>query len=94
MAAYFGFAGCISSWAARKGIAEQQAREHLSLMFAGLFDAGREGTGGGFEEIATAHATPGGLNEQVLGDLKANGFFDVFTAALDRVHLRATGHSA
>ena len=93
MAAYFGFAGRIASWVARKGMAEQQSREYVARMFAGLADAGLEASEGSFEELAKAHATPGGLNEQVLRDLTDHGVFDTLAAALESVHRRATGHS-
>jgi len=63
-------------------------------MFAGLADASREKTNLTFEDLAAAHATPGGLNEQVLRDLTADGVFASLTAALDSVHRRASGQSA
>lgn len=93
MAAYFGFIGNIAAWVARKGIPEQQARDYMARMFAGLSDASLEGPRS-FEHLAAAHATPGGLNEQVLRDLTAHGIFDTLTTALDSVHRRATGQSA
>jgi pyrroline-5-carboxylate reductase len=93
MAAYFGFVGHIASWVARKGIPEQQAREYMSRMFAGLADAGLEMSKRSFEDLAADHATPGGLNEQVLRDLTDHGVFDTLTAALDAVHRRAAGQS-
>ncbi len=94
MAAYFGFVGSIWSWVAQKGVPEQQARDFIARMFAGLSDAALDGSLRGFEDLAAAHATPGGLNEQVFRDLTAGGVFEVLTEALDRVHRRATGQSA
>jgi pyrroline-5-carboxylate reductase len=95
MAAYFGFVSCIASWTARKGISEPQAQEYLARMFAGLTDAGLEASKQrSFEDLAVAHATPGGLNEQVLRDLTVHGVFDTLTKALDSVHRRAAGQSA
>jgi pyrroline-5-carboxylate reductase len=94
MAAYFGFVGHIASWVASKGIPEQQCREYVARMFAGLADAGLEASERSFEDLATAHATPGGLNEQLLRDLTGHGVFDTLTEALDSVHRRATGASA
>jgi pyrroline-5-carboxylate reductase len=44
--------------------------------------------------LAADHATPGGLNEQVLRDLTEHGVFDSLTAALDSVHRRATGQAS
>lgn len=91
MAAYFGFAGCIASWVARQGVPERHAREYMARMFAGLADTGCEAAGHSFEDLAAAHATPGGLNEQVMRDLTAHGVFHTLTEALDHVHQRATG---
>lgn len=94
MAAYFGFVGCITSWVVEKGVPEQQAWPYMAQMFAGLADAGLEASKRSFEDLALAHATPGGLNEQVLRDLTNRGVFDTLTEALDSVHRRATGQSA
>src|SRR5579883_404122 len=89
MAAYFGFVGSVAAWVARKGFPEQQAREYVASMDAGLQSSTRT-----FEDLAAAHATPGGLNEQVLRDLTNRGVFDALAEALDAVHRRATGQSA
>ncbi|HYZ84099.1 MAG TPA: pyrroline-5-carboxylate reductase [Bryobacteraceae bacterium] len=94
MAAYFGFVGHIASWVARKGVPEQQGREYMARMFAGLTDGNLEGSQLSFEDLAAAHATPGGLNEQVLRDLTDHGVFDTLTRALDSVHRRASGQCA
>jgi len=93
MAAHFGFIGQIAAWVARKGVPEQQAREYMACMFAGLADAGLETSQRSFEELAEAHATPGGLNAQVLRDMTDRGAFEILNEALDSVHRRATGQS-
>ncbi|HTX39072.1 MAG TPA: pyrroline-5-carboxylate reductase [Bryobacteraceae bacterium] len=93
MAAYFGFIGHIAAWVARKGVPEKQAREYMAMMFAGLTDAGLERSERSFEDLAEAHATPGGLNAQVLRDLTDHGVFETLNNALDSVHRRATGQS-
>jgi pyrroline-5-carboxylate reductase len=94
MAAYFSFVGHIASWVARKGIPDQQAREYVARMFAGLNDAGVTAGNRTFEDLAEAHATRGGLNEQVLRELTGRGVYDALTEALDSVHRRAAGQSA
>jgi len=93
MAAYFGFIGHIAAWVAWKGVPEQQAREYMASMFAGLADAGLETSQRSFEDLAEAHATPGGLNAQVLRDMRDGGVFETLNEALDSVHRRATGQS-
>jgi pyrroline-5-carboxylate reductase len=94
MAAYFSFVSHIASWMSRKGIPEQQAREYVARMFAGMASAGVEDSKRSFEDLAGDHATPGGLNEQVLHHLVEHGVFDTLTSALDAVHRRASGQSA
>ena len=94
MAAYFGFVGRIASWVAAKGIPERQAREYMARTFAGLADAGLETSERTFADLAAAHATPGGLNEQLLRDLTDHGVFDVLGDALDAVYRRAAAQSA
>lgn len=91
LASYFGFLGCVASWVARKGILELQAREYTARMFAGLANTSIRESGQSFESLAAAHATPGGLNEQVMRDLTVHGVFNSLTEALDLVHQRATG---
>jgi pyrroline-5-carboxylate reductase len=94
IAAYFSFMGHIASWVVRKGIPEQQGRDYVARMFAGLSDASQGASQQSFEDLAAAHATPGGLNEQVLRDLISHGVFDTLAQALDSVHRRASGQSA
>lgn len=91
MAAYFAFIGQISSWVAAKGIPEQQARDYIAQLFAGLAGTGLEASGQSADSLAQAHSTPGGLNEQVLRHLTTHGVFDTLREALDAVHLRASG---
>ena len=45
----------------------------------------------GLLELADAHATPGGLNEQFLGTLRQAGFLDLVGRGLDEVADRASG---
>ena len=91
MAAYFTFVGRIASWLAAQGVPEQHAREYMASVFAGLGRTGLEAAHRNYEDLAAAHATPGGLNEQVLRDLTARGLFDALEQALDAVFHRAAG---
>lgn len=93
MAAHFGFLSHLASWVGRQGIPQQQARDYVARMFAALSATGLEASPRSFDDLAAAHATPGGLNEQVLRDLTADGVFQSLDAALDSVHRRATGQS-
>ena len=93
MAAYFGFGDGVAAWMTRKGIPKRQAREYMALMFAGLGNAALERPERSFADLAAAHATPGGLNEQVLRDLTRAGVFEALAEALDSVHRRAAGQA-
>ncbi|MGC4055644.1 MAG: pyrroline-5-carboxylate reductase [Paludibaculum sp.] len=94
MAAYFAFMGQISAWVAAQGIPEQQARQYIAQLFAGLAGTGLETAEISPAELAAAHSTPGGLNEQVLRHLTSHGVFNILTDALDAVHRRASGASS
>jgi pyrroline-5-carboxylate reductase len=94
MAAYFGFVGHIAAWLSRKGIPEQQSREYMARIYAGLAHAGMEASQRTYEELACAHATPGGLNEQLLRHLTDRGVFGILEEGLDAVYRRAPGQSA
>ncbi|MGJ5816750.1 pyrroline-5-carboxylate reductase [Paludibaculum fermentans] len=91
MAAYFGFMGHIASWVAGKGIPEPQARQYIALLFSGLASTGLEESGQSPADLAVAHSTPGGLNEQLLRHLTEHGVFDTLNDALEAVHRRASG---
>lgn len=91
MAAYFAFLGQISSWVAGHGIPERQAREYIAQLFAGLAGTGLQHSERTAAELAAAHATPGGLNEQFLRHLIREGVFETMAEGLDAVHRRASG---
>ena len=94
MAAYLSFVGHVVSWMVGKGIPDLQAREYVASMLVGILYTGAEAANRTFEEIVWAHATPGGLNEQVLRDLTGQGVFETLTKALESVHRRAAGQSS
>jgi len=91
IASHFSVMGSIASWVAGKGVPELLARKYVACMFAGLADNDLELSKQTFGELAAAHATPGGLNEQVLRDLTDHGVFKLLTEALEAVYRRAAG---
>lgn len=93
LASYFGFAGEIASWLALHGIAPEQARGYLGMMFSGLSGAAMESPQLTFEELARDHATRGGINEQVLAHLTSRGMFTAVSEGLDAVLRRITQRS-
>jgi pyrroline-5-carboxylate reductase len=94
MAAYFAFAGTVSSWLSRHGIAEAKARDYTAQILCGLALTSVERPGLSFQSLAADHATKGGTNQQVLTHLMEHGVFETFSEALDGVMRRVTAASA
>lgn len=80
MASYFAFAGTISGWMERHGVAREAARAFVRQMFEGLATAGPDRT---FEELADEHQTRGGINEQVVRAIARDGVMTSLDEALD-----------
>lgn len=89
VAAYFGYLGAIAGWLAAHGVEDADARRYVADTFAAL--AGElSAPGADFTALAAAHATPGGLNEQLARDLAEAGVYDAVRAGLDAVLARTT----
>ena len=87
VAAYFGYLGAIAGWLDSRGIPEDDARRYVAATFAAL--ASELGAPDpDFAELANAHATPGGLNEQFARDLGEAGVYDAVRTGLDAVLAR------
>ena len=80
MASYFAFAGTISGWMERHGVAPEAARAFVRQMLEGLAGAGPDRT---FEELADEHQTRGGINEQVVRSVATDGVITSLDQALD-----------
>jgi pyrroline-5-carboxylate reductase len=90
VAAYFGYLGAIAGWLTSRGIAEDGARRYVAATFAAL--SGELGAPDpDFGELANAHATPGGLNEQFARDLGEAGVYDAVRDGLDAILARLLG---
>lgn len=93
MASYFTFAGTISGWMERHGVAHEAARSFVRQMLEGLASAGPERT---FWELADEHQTRGGINEQVVRAIATDGIItsldEALDAALDSMQ-RGTGNN-
>ncbi|KAA6459236.1 NADP oxidoreductase [Acidobacteria bacterium AB60] len=88
VASYFAFADSVTSWLVQRGLSAHPARDYVSRMLPSLQEAAAHAPGLGFRAMATAHATPGGLNEQILRHLESQGLFHRIHDALDEVMLR------
>lgn len=85
IAPFFAFVDTIAVWITQHGISEAQARDYTVRMMRGLVDKQD------FQSAVAEHATPGGINEQLLQHLLARRTFDALTDGLDAV-LRRISH--
>lgn len=88
VASYFAFADSVATWLVGRGLPRMAARNYVASILPSLHDEAEQQPDLGFRSMAVAHATPGGLNEQILKQLEAHGVFDTMTDALDQVMLR------
>jgi pyrroline-5-carboxylate reductase len=88
MASYFGFAGAITAWLTDKGVPAAKARDYVATIFDGLAATAIGAAGTDFPTLATEHATLGGLNEQLLNHLTAQGLIGAVKEGLDAILAR------
>lgn len=86
MASYFAFAGTVTEWMERHGIADEGAFTFVAQMLRGLASADSDRS---FASLADEHQTRGGLNEQVVRAISNQGIiaplYDALDAVLDRI---------
>jgi pyrroline-5-carboxylate reductase len=92
MASYFGFAGSIASWLANQGVPASEARRYVGAIFGGLAATANDAAGTSFPVLATEHATPGGINEQLLKHLVDRHVFADMHEGLDEILARIRGN--
>lgn len=85
MASYFAFAGTVTRWMERNGIAPATARAFVGQMLAGLSGASAAHPDRSFAELADEHQTRGGLNEQIYRAISQDGSLVNLDRALDGV---------
>lgn len=78
---HFSYLATISGWLAGQGVEPAQADDFLSGLFVGL--SGALSHGAPFDDLRSAHATRGGLNERLERGLREAGMFDLLTRGLD-----------
>jgi pyrroline-5-carboxylate reductase len=91
MASYFAFAGTVTAWMERHGIADDAAYAFVAQMLRGLATAGSDQS---FAVLADEHQTRGGLNEQVVRAITTGGIVEPLDEALDAVLARLKGAPA
>jgi pyrroline-5-carboxylate reductase len=85
MAGYFAFAGTVTTWMERNGIAAGTARAFVGQMLAGLAGAAAAMPDRSFAALADEHQTRGGLNEQLFRAIATDGQLVELDRALDGV---------
>lgn len=88
IAPYFALIAEGAGWAANAGVAPATAGTYLTAMFHALSVLAAEVRDGDFDPLIREAATPGGLNEQALGAIRAAGGYAAFLAALDSILAR------
>jgi pyrroline-5-carboxylate reductase len=86
-AAHLDYLATIASWLTDQGVGHDAATAYLKHIFADVGQSLAEHTGS-LAELAAKHQTPGGTNEQFLGDLTRDGMPGHVRAALDHVLAR------
>ena len=87
VAAHFRYLGTVAGWLSEQGIPAPDARRYVADTFAALAEElGAPDVD--FEALAQAHATPGGLNEQLARGLGDAGVYDAVRSGLDAVLAR------
>lgn len=87
VAAHFRYLDAIATWVARQGLAQPDARRYVADLFVALADE-LAAPDLDFAELAAAHSTPGGLNEQFARRLAEAGTYDTVASGLDELLAR------
>ncbi|MDB5674630.1 MAG: oxidoreductase coenzyme F420-dependent [Sphingomonas bacterium] len=88
MASYFAFAGTVTGWMERNGIAADTARAFIGQMLSGLAGTAATAPDRSFAALAEEHQTRGGLNEQIFRAISQDGQLVDLDRALDGVLAR------
>jgi len=88
IASYFAFNETIASWLERQGVPAPLAREYVARLFFGVTSGAMDAPAHSFKSLAATHATAGGINEQILERLVAQGLMTGVSEALDAVLYR------
>jgi pyrroline-5-carboxylate reductase len=89
-AAHLDYLATIASWMADHGVDDDAASAYVAHIFGQLGESLLRRTGS-LGAVAEEFMTPGGINEQVLADLRGDGVPGTVRRALDRVLARLRG---
>ena len=79
-----------SSWLIKKGINKKIANNYISELFLSLSQDAVNKKSQGFKKLVADSQTPGGLNMQVLKELKRAKFYNKFIKALENINKRVS----
>lgn len=83
LAGFFEYLSTQADWLEGRGIAPTDARRYVAAIYAGALTSLRGAAAPDFAGLAGEYATPGGVNEQVAGELREAGAFAALERALD-----------
>ena len=83
----------VEAWLVGRGVPTPDASAYVRELIRGLSNALAEEPDRELALMASDHATPGGLNEQVRTDVRAHGVHDIVATALDDVARRVAAPS-
>ncbi|MHA1151340.1 MAG: pyrroline-5-carboxylate reductase [Alphaproteobacteria bacterium] len=93
IAPYFALLEEVSGWAVGGGVEPATARAYVTSMFHAISVLALEERQMALNELRAEAVTPGGLNEQALGEIRERGGYRAFTSALDSILRRLRGGS-
>lgn len=94
IASYYGFISQAVDWAAQNGADPQAARTYATSMLHALSTIAAAPDAAPPSVLALHAQTKGGLNEQVVRELGAKGWFDAVASALDGIQKRLEGRGS
>jgi len=93
IAPYYGLLEAVCRWGVTAGLESKASGNYVGSMFQAISVLARETSADCFENLAAEAATPGGLNEQALKEIRKLAGIDAFIKALDAVLARLMGKS-
>jgi pyrroline-5-carboxylate reductase len=94
IASFYAFMQGVASWLSRNSVPERKARDYVARMHRGLTSTAVDAPERSFQSLASAHATPGGINDQFLKYLVECGLLENVSEGLDAVMQRITAASS
>jgi pyrroline-5-carboxylate reductase len=88
IASFYAFMESVAAWLGRNGVPQQKARDYVARMVLGLTIASVDAPERSFQSLASAHATAGGINEQLLKYLVERGASESLSEGLKAVMQR------